>query len=207
MARELHDSVGQYLAALGMSIEAARRSTKEIPLQVAEKLDEATEIVRKCSSEIRTLSHLLHPPLLEELGLVSAIEWYVEGFALRSNMEVQLELPPKLRRLDEPIELALFRVLQECLTNVHRHSGSKTAIVKVEADEHQVKLEVSDQGKGILQPLLETRFIARKRLGVGINGMRERLKGLDGTLEIHSTNLGTTTRAIIPLRHEAAERS
>ncbi|MGB7024875.1 MAG: histidine kinase, partial [Candidatus Acidiferrales bacterium] len=200
IARELHDSVGQYLAALGMSIESARRSIKEIPPQVAEKLDQATEIVGKCSSEIRTLSHLLHPPLLEELGLASAIEWYVEGFALRSNMEVQLQIPPKLRRLEEPVELALFRVLQECLTNIHRHSGSKTAVVTVEADEQQVKLEVSDQGRGILEPLLETRFTAPKRLGVGINGMRERLKGLNGTLEIHSTNLGTTARAIIPLQ-------
>lgn len=199
IARELHDSVGQYLAALGMSIESARRGMKKIPPETAAKLDEATEIVGKCSSEIRTLSHLLHPPLLEELGLASAIEWYVEGFALRSDMEVQLELPPKLRRLDEPIELALFRVLQECLTNIHRHSGSKTAVVKVEADEQQVRLEVVDHGKGILQPLLESRFVARKRLGVGINGMRERLKGLNGTLEIHSTNLGTTARAIIPL--------
>jgi PAS domain S-box-containing protein len=204
IARELHDSVGQYLAALGMSIEAARRSMKEIPPKVTEKLDEATEIVGKCSSEIRTLSHLLHPPLLEELGLASAIQWYVEGFASRSSMEVKLELPPKLRRLDESIELALFRVLQECLTNVHRHSGSKTATVKLEADEHQVRLEVIDQGKGILQPLLETRFTAANRLGVGINGMHERLKGLNGSLEIHSTNLGTTTRAVIPLQPGAA---
>src|SRR5579859_4444771 len=200
IARELHDSVGQYLAALGMSIEAARRSMTKIPPKAAAKLDEATEIVGKCSSEIRTLSHLLHPPLLEELGLASAIKWYVEGFALRSSMDVELQLPPKLRRFDEATELALFRVLQECLTNVHRHSGSKTAIVKVEADEHQVKLEVIDQGKGILEPMLESRFIVPKRLGVGINGMRERLKGLNGTLEIHSTNLGTAARAVIPLQ-------
>ena len=204
IARELHDSAGQYLAALGMSIEAARRSTKEMPPKVAERLDEATEIVGRCSSEIRTLSHLLHPPLLEELGLASAIEWYVEGFASRSNMEVKLQIPPKLRRLDESIELALFRVLQECLTNIHRHSGSRTAIVKVEADEHQVKLEVIDQGKGIAQPLLDTKFTAPNRLGVGINGMRERLKGLDGRLEIHSTDLGTTARAVIPLRPGAS---
>ena len=207
IARELHDSVGQYLAALGMSLEATRRSMKKIAPKTAEKLDEATEIVGKCSSEIRTLSHLLHPPLLEELGLASAIEWYVEGFASRSQMEVKLEIPPKLRRLEEPIELALFRVLQECLTNIHRHSGSKTAVVKVETDEHQVKLEVIDQGRGILEPLLESRFIAPKRLGVGINGMQERLKGLNGTFEIHSTNQGTTARAIIPLRHEAADSS
>lgn len=203
IARELHDSAGQYLAALGMSLEAVRRGATEMPPKVAEKLDEATEIVEKCSSEIRTLSHLLHPPLLEELGLASAIEWYVEGFASRSDIEVKLQIPPKLPRLDEPIELALFRVLQECLTNIHRHSGSKTAIVKVETDEHRVNLEVIDEGKGIPKPVLDTQFVPSKRLGVGINGMRERLKGLGGTLEIQSTNLGTTARAAIPLRADA----
>ncbi|HVA16451.1 MAG TPA: PAS domain S-box protein, partial [Candidatus Dormibacteraeota bacterium] len=107
IARELHDSAGQYLAALGMSLEAARKSAGELPPKAREKLDEASEIVTRCLSEIRTLSHLLHPPLLEELGLASAIEWYVEGFASRSNMEVKLQIPPKLRRLDESIELAL----------------------------------------------------------------------------------------------------
>src|SRR5579864_6627734 len=130
IARELHDSVGQYLAALGMSIESARRSLKKIPPKTAEKLDEATEIVGKCSSEIRTLSHLLHPPLLEELGLASAIEWYVAGFALRSGIAVDLQMPPGFKRMEPAIELPLFRVLQECLTNIHRHSESKTATVK-----------------------------------------------------------------------------
>ncbi|MHB8484442.1 MAG: sensor histidine kinase, partial [Candidatus Acidiferrales bacterium] len=167
----------------------------------AQKLDEACEIVDKCSSDIRTLSHLLHPPLLEELGLASAIKWYVEGFASRSKIEVNLQMPPGFKRMEPAIELPLFRVLQECLTNIHRHSESKTATVKVEADERKVSLEVSDQGKGL--PKRDATLGSGKRLGVGINGMRERLKDLGGTLELYSTNQGTTVRAAIPLRADA----
>lgn len=202
IARELHDSVGQDLAALSMCLEGAKRTAKGTPGTAAQKLDEACEIVDKCSSDIRTLSHLLHPPLLEELGLASAIEWYVEGFASRSKIEVNLQMPPGLKRLEPAIELPLFRVLQECLTNIHRHSESKTATVKVEADERNVSLEVSDQGKGLPKP--DSRLGSGKRLGVGINGMRERLHDLGGTLEIHSTNQGTTVRAAIPLRAGSA---
>ena len=207
IARELHDSAGQYLAALGMSIEAARRSAGVLPPTAAEKLNEASEIVARCSSEIRTLSHLLHPPLLEELGLASAIEWYVEGFASRSGVKVELQIPQKLKRLDEPVELALFRVLQECLTNIHRHSGSNWAMVKVEADSNQVSLEICDRGKGIAKPEQGAPAAPPKRLGVGINGMRERLKDLGGTLEIDSTKRGTRARATIPLRSEASATS
>jgi PAS domain S-box-containing protein len=201
IARELHDSVGQDLAALSMCLEGTKRTAEGIPQTAAQKLDEACEIVEKCSSEIRTLSHLLHPPLLEELGLASAIQWYVEGFASRSKIAVDLQMPRKLKRLDSSVELPLFRVLQECLTNIHRHSGSKTAAVKVEADEHKVSLEVSDQGKGIAQR--DSKRHGGKRLGVGISGMRERLNDLGGTLEIHSTNQGTVVRAAIPLRADA----
>lgn len=201
IARELHDSVGQDLAALSMCLEAAKRVTKETPQTVAQKLNEACQIVEKCSGEIRTLSHLLHPPLLEELGLASAIEWYVEGFASRSKIEVDLQMPPHFKRLHSSVELPLFRVLQECLTNIHRHSESKTAAVKVEADERKVILEISDQGKGI--PKRDSVLNAHKPLGVGISGMRERLKDLGGTLEIHSTNQGTIVRAEIPVRGDA----
>ncbi len=207
IARELHDSAGQYLVALGMSLEAARRSAGELPPKAREKLDEASEIVTRCSSEIRTLSHLLHPPLLEELGLASAIEWYVEGFAARSRVKVELQIPQKLKRLDEPVELALFRVLQECLTNIHRHSGSDWAMVQVKADSRQVSLEICDRGKGIAKPSYDSPSAPRKRLGVGINGMRERLKDLGGTLEINSTDHGTTARATIPLLSQASATS
>jgi signal transduction histidine kinase len=201
IARELHDSVGQDLAALSMCLEGAKRVAKGTPETAVEKLDDACEIVEKCSSEIRTLSHLLHPPLLEELGLASAIEWYVEGFASRSKIAVDLQMPSGFKRLDPSVELPLFRVLQECLTNIHRHSESKTAAVKVEADEHKVSLEVSDQGKGIA--LRDSKLTGGKRLGVGISGMRERLNDLGGTLEIHSTDQGTVVRAAIPLRADA----
>lgn len=201
IARELHDSVGQDLAALSMCLEGAKRVAKGTPETAVQKLNEACEIVEKCSSEIRTLSHLLHPPLLEELGLASAIEWYVEGFASRSKIAVDLQMPSGFKRLDSSVELPLFRVLQECLTNIHRHSESKTATVKVEADEHKVSLEISDQGKGM--ETRDSRPNGGKRLGVGISGMRERLKDLGGTLEIHSTNQGTTVRAAIPLRADA----
>jgi len=201
IARELHDSVGQDLAALSMCLEGAKRVAKGTPETAVQKLDEACEIVEKCSSDIRTLSHLLHPPLLEELGLASAIEWYVEGFASRSKIEVNLQMPPGFKRMEPAIELPLFRVLQECLTNIHRHSESKTATVKVEADERKVSLEVSDQGKGL--PKRDSTLGSGKRLGVGINGMRERLKDLGGTLELYSTNQGTTVRAAIPLHADA----
>lgn len=210
IARDLHDSAGQYLAALGMSLEAARQHAKRLPdgvaqQEVMQKLDEASEMTRTCSSEIRTLSHLLHPPLLEELGLISAINWYVEGFATRGDVQVNLQMPPKLKRVGDDIELALFRVLQECLTNIHRHSGSKTATVKVEADEHRASLEVSDQGTGIPKALDDSRSAGRKRPGIGISGMRERLKDLGGTLEIDSSEHGTTVRAIIPLQQQPAQ--
>ena len=201
IARELHDSVGQDLAALSMCLEGTKRSANGMPQAVARMLDDACAIVERCSCEIRTLSHLLHPPLLEELGLASAIQWYVEGFASRSKIEVDLQMSPGFKRLDSSVELPLFRVLQECLTNIHRHSESKTATVKVEADEHKVSLEVADRGKGIAQR--DATLNVGKRMGVGISGMRERLNDLGGTLEIHSTNQGTTVRAAIPLRADA----
>ncbi|MHB8540074.1 MAG: PAS domain S-box protein [Candidatus Acidiferrales bacterium] len=200
IARDLHDSAGQYLSALSMTLEAARQISKDLPPKLAQKLDEASEITDKCSSEIRTLSHLLHPPLIEELGLTSAISWYVEGFAKRGEVQINLQMPPKLKRVGDDVELALFRVLQECLTNIHRHSGSKTATVKVEVDEHRASLEVSDQGTGIPKATLDSRKAGPKRPGIGISGMRERLKDLGGTLEIDSSASGTTVRATIPLR-------
>ncbi|MHB8525876.1 MAG: PAS domain S-box protein [Candidatus Acidiferrales bacterium] len=204
IARDLHDSAGQYLSALSMTLQAARQTTKNLPPKLAQKLDEASEITYRCSSEIRTLSHLLHPPLIEELGLAAAISWYVEGFAKRGEVQINLQMPPKLKRVGDDIELALFRVLQECLTNIHRHSGSKTATVRVEVDDHRAILEVIDQGTGIPKSTLDLRKAGPRRTGVGISGMRERLKDLGGTLEIDSSEQGTTVRAEIPLRMNAA---
>jgi PAS domain S-box-containing protein len=199
IARELHDSTGQYLSALSLAIDAARSHVENLPPAATRKLEEATEIINRCSAEIRTLSHLLHPPLLEDLGLASAVNWHVEGFAERSGVMVDLQLPAPLARFDRSVELTLFRILQECLTNIHRHSGSKTASVKIQAEPERVALEVRDEGKGIGQEMLGNWFGNKKRSGVGISGMRERVKDLGGTLEIQSSSKGTVVRATIPV--------
>lgn len=204
IARELHDSAGQYLGALGLSLEAVRRAvpSESAPI-VEEKLAEAEDIIARCSADLRTLSHLLHPPLLEDLGLASAVNWYITGFAQRSGIEVSSKVN-ELPRFDHSVELTLFRILQECLTNIHRHSGSKTASVALAADAQSVSLEIRDQGKGIPQEILRGWSRNTHRAGVGINGMRERLNDLGGALEITSDNRGTAVRACIPLRAAAA---
>lgn len=192
IARELHDSAGQYLAAISMALEGVRYEAQGLPDSLRRKLEEAAEITKACASEIRTISHLLHPPLLDELGLGSAIRWYVEGFAGRSGIQVATEIPEEVDRLGHGVELVLFRVLQESLTNVHRHSGSKTASVKLGTDSHQVWLEVQDQGRSAVSS-------ASFRPGVGVTGMRERVRDLGGTLEIISDPGGTHVKAVIPL--------
>jgi PAS domain S-box-containing protein len=199
VARELHDSAGQYLSALALAIDAARSHGDALPPAATRKLEEATEIINRCSAEIRTLSHLLHPPLLEELGLLSAVNWYVEGFAERSGLKVDLQLPAELARFNSSVEITLFRALQECLTNIHRHSGSSTASVKIESDDGHLMLEVRDEGRGIEPEMWGQWRGSKKRAGVGLSGMRERLKDLGGTLEIHSNRGGTTVRATIPI--------
>jgi signal transduction histidine kinase len=193
IARELHDSVGQYLGGLSMIVGGLRRSADNLPQEVLGKLQQAEEVIRSCTSEVRTISHLLHPPLLEELGLASAARWYVQGFAERSGIRVQVHIPENLRRFDGEVELVLFRVLQESLTNVHRHSGSKVAVVRIGSDSQQVWLEVADQGKGLLQ---ENRNALRP--GVGIGGMRERVREFAGVLELRSEGQGTLVRVVIP---------
>jgi len=188
IARELHDSAGQYLGGVSIALEVAKREQESANL----KLQEATELAKGCAAEIRTISHLLHPPLLEELGLSSAAQWYVEGFALRSGIRVELQMPDRLDRLGNGVELVLFRILQESLPNIHRHSGSKTAAVRIGTDPQQAWLEVQDYGKGVgpdgvLRP------------GMGITGMRERVKDLAGSLQIDSDGNGTLVRAVLPL--------
>jgi PAS domain S-box-containing protein len=186
IARELHDSVGQYLSGLLMVIGEAQQ---EIPGN--SNLGEAAQIAQDCLGEIRTMSHLLHPPLLEEAGLASAVRWFVDGFAARSGIRAEVEIAKPLRRLGAEIELALFRVLQESLTNVHRHSGSKSVSIRIGADSQQVWLEVEDQGKGASNGFAHT--------GVGIMGMRERAESLGGELGIRSNPGGTLVRAVLPL--------
>jgi two-component system NarL family sensor kinase len=199
IARDLHDSVGQYLSAIAMTLDPIGERTEELPSGVTERVAEAAEMSRTCAREVRTISHLLHPPLLDEMGLSAAVRWYAEGFAARSAIQVQVEVPQDLHRFGNDIEIALFRVLQESLTNVHRHSGSKLARVAVGADSRRVWLEVRDHGKGLPQKDGRLAF----RPGVGTSGMQERIEELRGSLEFSSDQTGTVVKAVIPLSAES----
>jgi PAS domain S-box-containing protein len=197
LARELHDSVGQLLAAISMNISVIAAEAEKLTPAAAKCVGENAELVNEVSREIRTISHLLHPPLLDEAGLASALKWYIEGFGKRSGIAVNLEIPPDLGRLAHDTEIAMFRVVQECLTNIHRHSGSETATIRVQAGE-RLTVEVQDRGKGM--PLEKLRSFARAgRIGVGFSGMRERLRQLGGTLELQSDGDGTLVRATLPI--------
>lgn len=197
IARELHDSLGQYLAALKIALELLGISTS--PERNKVLLAECTDVVEKSIIETRTLSHLLHPPLLDEAGFASAASWFVTGFSQRSGIPVALELPEDLPRLSEAVEIALFRVLQESLTNVHRHSQAASAEIKVEVDAEEITMEVSDHGRGMPEHILQQLRGDGTKLGVGLAGMRERIHELGGTFDVSSGTNGTTVRAVVPL--------
>lgn len=196
IARELHDSLGQYLAGLKIALEMLGSTPQSDKNQTL--LAECSDILEKSITETRTLSHLLHPPLLDEAGFASAASWFVSGFSERSGIPVSLDLPPDLPRLSEAVEIALFRVLQESLTNVHRHSRAASAEIKVEADAEQIAIEIRDHGRGMPQDVLD-QVEDGARLGVGLAGMRERIHELGGTFEVASSEQGTTVRASVPL--------
>jgi signal transduction histidine kinase len=197
LARELHDSVGQILAALGMNISIVQCQSGKLDENGQRAVSENARLVEQASSEIRTISYLLHPPLLELAGLVSALRWYVDGFANRSKIKVELEIPIDFDRLSSDAELVIFRIVQECLTNIHRHSGSSTAGICIRREDCKLVVQVQDHGKGI--PKEKQRELADLRQsGVGFSGMRERLRQLGGTLEIQSDEHGTIVRAILP---------
>jgi signal transduction histidine kinase len=197
IARELHDSVGQMLAALSMNL-AGVRSDIDLLTKTTAVLTDSEDLVREMSKEVRTISHLLHPPLLDEAGLASALRWYVDGFAQRSKIEVDLDCPHDFGRLPRIVETAAFRLVQECLTNIHRHSGSPTAKIRLRHSDHEVTVEVEDKGKGIPADKLEE-MASVGIPGVGITGMRERVRQLGGTLDIGSSGSGTTVRARLPV--------
>jgi PAS domain S-box-containing protein len=199
MARELHDNAGQTLVALSMNLSAIKTASTNVDPRIHSLASEAKEFSDALAREIRTLSYLLHPPLLDEVGLESAIRWYVDGFSERSNIKVHLELPKGAERLPREIELVLFRVVQESLTNVHRHSGSSTARIGLTRSENHLQIEIADRGKGIA--VEKHRKLTAARLGVGVRGMEERLRQFGGTLQIESSNQGTTVTARLPLEH------
>ncbi|HET7890430.1 MAG TPA: sensor histidine kinase [Candidatus Sulfotelmatobacter sp.] len=197
IARELHDSVGQMLAALNMNLSTVRGDIERLT-KTANALADSENLVHEMTSEVRTISHLLHPPLLDEAGLSSALRWYVDGFALRSKIRVDLDLPEDFRRLPRESETAIFRVVQECLTNIHRHSGSPIAKIRLRQREREVLVEIADKGKGIPSDKQEE-MSSEGTPGVGIRGMRERLRQLGGSLDIDSNNTGTLVVVRLPV--------
>jgi signal transduction histidine kinase len=198
IARELHDSVGQMLAALNMNLSTARADIERLS-KTANALADSESLVHEMTSEVRTISHLLHPPLLDEAGLSSALRWYVDGFSLRSKIKVDLDLPEDFGRLPRESETAIFRVVQECLTNIHRHSESAIAKIRLRQRDHEVMVEIADKGKGIPPEKREEMSSSSGAPGVGIRGMRERLRQLGGTLEIDSNGSGTVIAARLPI--------
>jgi PAS domain S-box-containing protein len=198
LARELHDSAGQLLTALGMNLYRLRRSG-QLNEENERILSDADTLLENAAAEIRTISHLLHPPLLDEKGLSSALQSYVQGFEERSGIETRLELPEAgLERLHAELELAIYRIVQEALTNVHRHSGSATATVRLVRSSDEVRLEVSDRGRGI--PLDQRATLATdESKGVGLRAIRERVAQLRGTLELRTDQSGTTISLKLPV--------
>src|SRR5579863_9421475 len=175
IARELHDSVGQLLAAISMNSALVEAESHKLSREAARHVSENAAMVDDVSKQIRTISHLLHPPLLDEVGLASALRWYVEGFSERSKVDAKLDIPQTFASLSKEMELSIFRIVQECLTNIHRHAGSPTAEIRIIQQETCLRVEIEDAGKGISpekEPVLELSAHA----GVGLRGMRERLR-------------------------------
>jgi len=198
VARDLHDSTGQTLAALKMSVAVLEQRLRENQ-STSEALSEIAALADQALQEIRTTSYLLHPPLLDEAGFTSAAQWYVDGFAKRSGIKLKFDFTTPLERLPVAIETALFRVLQESLTNVHRHSRAREVSIRFQHQAETVVLEIRDYGRGIPMERLNELRETSSETGVGLAGMRERLNELNGKLEIESDAHGTSLRAIVPM--------
>jgi signal transduction histidine kinase len=197
IARELHDSAGQLLAGAIMSLDATMKDIRSGRPPAMDMMEECRELLMQLTAEIRTMSYLLHPPMLEEAGLAVALEVYTQGIQSRSGLKVTLDVPPDFRRLPAEFELAMFRVVQECLTNVHRHSGSDSAHIRVADRGEEIVLDVEDQGRGMpSQKLLE---LQKHGGGVGTQGMRERVQNYGGQMEINSSAKGTRVRFRFPV--------
>jgi PAS domain S-box-containing protein len=196
IARELHDSTGQKLVAAKLSLEAIAKDGKN-KVRSRDSLDKTIKLVDDVTRDIRTVAQLLHPPLLDEAGLISATRWLVDGFSERSKIPVNLDLPGDIGRLPENVEIALFRIVQEALNNVHRHSEAKSAAIELRRNKEHVVLEIKDNGKGLPAQMLSDAGRG-KGFGVGILGMKERLAQLGGILEVSSSKKGTVIKAIVP---------
>jgi signal transduction histidine kinase len=197
LAVDLHDSMGQRLAALMMNLDLVGGANPGLDRPSRRALEESRSLAEQCCREVRTLAYLLHPPLLDEMGLVSAVRWYATGFTKRSGIHVVLSLDA-IGRLPKPIETALFRIVQESLTNVHRHASASTASIRLTTTANTVVLDIKDQGLG-LRGVLVRRKRTLQPLGVGIQGMRERIRQLGGSFTVEFTDKGTAVRVGVPL--------
>lgn len=194
LARELHDSTGQMLAAIKINLDLVNSKTTDADPEVKALVADSVALTDEMSRQLRTMSYLLHPPLLDETGLQSALGWYAEGFAQRSGIEVKLEMSPEIRRLPPELEIAIFRVVQESLTNIHRHARSATAVIRMTSSPDDIQVEIADSGK----EAEDGRFGKAFRPGVGIMGMQERVRQVGGKFNIDASNQGTTIRVSVP---------
>ena len=197
IARELHDNAGQALSVLAINLGTVANDLGRL-VNTVHTVKDSASLVKQMSDDIRTTSYLLHPPLLDEMGLVPALQWYVDGFAKRSKIAVEFDCPQNFGRFPQEVETAVFRVVQECLTNILRHSGSPTAEIQVARSRGHLQVEVSDKGKGIPSEK-QQEMESGGTVGVGIRGMRERIQQLGGTLEISSNGSGSGTRVVVRL--------
>jgi len=200
IARDLHDVTGQKVAVLSMSLDRLARLTEQRKPEAKESIKESREIVSQIGEEIRTLSYILHPPLLDECGLASAVHWYAEGFEKRSGIKLEVSIDGDLPRLPADAETTLFRVVQESLTNVHRYSGSSSAKIRISKNSKEVRLEIIDYGHGIKSGTARAKLDGAAPLGVGIPGMRERLHQLGGGLTVDFGTNGTRVTATLPIK-------
>jgi signal transduction histidine kinase len=198
LGRELHDSAGQLLAALHINLGVIAQRTQNDPTLSARVAD-SSALADQVISEIRTLSYLLHPPMLDETGLGSAVEWYARGFSERSKISVDLDIDPALPRFPTEVETAIFRIVQESLVNIHRHSGSRNAFISLRANTEGAWLTIRDEGCGIPVEILKSMEDGGANIGVGIGGMRERARQLKGAIAIRRANPGTLVEVNLPV--------
>jgi PAS domain S-box-containing protein len=197
LGRDLHDSAGQLLSMAKLNLSLADEHLGTVSPRAGAYLEECSKLIDQALSEVRTISYLLHPPLLEELGLAGVLPWYVSGFSERSRIKVSLDIPKEMGRLPRELELGLFRILQECLTNVHRHANSSTASISLSFGNRQVRLKVEDQGKG-MEATTQEGGNQRRSSGVGLSGIRERVTNLGGHMQIRSGDWGTAVEVVFP---------
>lgn len=199
IAQMLHETTAQDLAGLKMLLARLNRTSDRLSEADRVLLDDSVQVADRSMNELRTLAYLLHPPFLDEVGLLSAVRWYTQGFADRSSIDVALDLPETLARLTQDVETTLFRVIQEALINIHRHAESPTARIRLRVPADRLTLEIEDHGRGMPPDFVARITSGAGAIGVGLAGMRERLEQLGGALEIESSPAGTTVRAVVPV--------